>query len=37
LREFFVGDGLKQHLRYGDLVRITTLESFIALANAGKL
>ncbi len=37
LRGFFVGGGLQQHLRYGDLVQITTLESFIALANAGRL
>jgi hypothetical protein len=37
LRTFFIGGGLREHLRYGDLVTITSLEGFIAKANTGKL
>lgn len=37
LREFFVGGGLSAHLRYSNLVHIVTLETFIGLANQGKL
>jgi hypothetical protein len=37
LREFYVGGGLQQHLRYGTLVEIMTLEKFVARANAGRL
>lgn len=37
LRDFFVGGGLKDHLRYGHLVNIVTLETFVAKANKGEL
>jgi len=37
LRDFFVHGGLAKHLRYSDLVLITTLETFVALANREKL
>ena len=37
LRDFFVNGGLAKHLRHGDLVTITTLEQFVALANKGDL
>ena len=37
LRDFFVKGGLREHLTYGDLVVITTLEAFVALANRGRL
>lgn len=37
LRDFFIGGGLNSHLRYGDLVEITTMEDFVAKANQGKL
>ncbi len=37
LREFYVGGGLDQHLRHGDLVDIMSLEPFIAKANNGQL
>lgn len=37
LREFFVGGGLNEHLRYGHLVNIVTLETFVAKANKGEL
>ena len=37
LRDFFVNGGLAKHLRHGDLVTITTLEHFVALANKGDL
>lgn len=33
LRDFFISGGLNQHMRYGDLVDIVTLEGFIARAN----
>ncbi len=37
LRDFYIGGGLNEHLRFGDLVRIVSLESFVALANRGQL
>ncbi len=37
LREFFTKGGLNKYLRYSDLVKIVTLEDFIALANKQKL
>lgn len=37
LRDFFVGGGLDAHLRHGGVVRILTLEQFIARANDRKL
>lgn len=37
LRDFFIGGGLREHLRYSDLVDIVSLERFIGLANQGKL
>lgn len=37
LREFFVKGGLNKYLRHSDLVKIVTLEDFIALANRQKL
>ncbi len=37
LRDFFVKGGLAKHLRYDDLVMITTLEDFVAKANKAGL
>jgi len=37
LRDFFVNGGLAKHLRYDNLVTITTLEQFVGLANKGTL
>lgn len=37
LRDFYVGGGLHNHLRYGEFVEITTLEEFVAKANRGSL
>ena len=37
LREFYVGGGLEQYLKYSELIEIVTLEQFVALANTGKL
>lgn len=37
LRDFFVGGGLRSHLRHSDLVSIVSLETFVGLANQGKL
>ena len=37
LRDFYVGGGLDQYLRYGNLVDIMSLEPFIAKANSGQL
>ena len=37
LREVYVGETLKKYLPYADKVEVTTLESFVAKANAGKL
>lgn len=36
LRDFYVGGGLKKYLKY-DKVEILTLESFVAMANRGRL
>ena len=33
LREFYTGGGLKDHLVYGHLVEVLTLEAFVARAN----
>jgi len=37
LRDFFINGGLRAHLRHSDLVDIVSLETFISLANQGKL
>ncbi len=37
LRDFFTGSGLEEHLRFGQLVTIVSLETCIARANAGRL
>jgi hypothetical protein len=37
LREFFIKGGLQKHLAHGDLVKILTLENFVAKANRGEL
>lgn len=37
LRDFFVNGGLAKHLRFDNLVTITTLEAFVAKANRGRL
>ena len=37
LRDFFTSGGLQDHLKDIDLVRIVTLENFVALANEGTL
>jgi len=37
LRDFYVSGGLKESICYGDELKIVTLESFIALANQGRL
>jgi len=37
LRDFFIGGGLNQHLRHGELVTILSLEDFVAKANRGLL
>ncbi len=37
LRDFYLGGGLDAHLSHGDLVNFRSLESFIALANQGRL
>ena len=37
LRNFYVQGGLEKYLEYRGLVEILTLESFVALANQGKL
>lgn len=37
LRDFFIKGGLQNHLAHGDLVRIVTLEGFVALANRAGL
>lgn len=37
LRDYYVAGGLKQHLKYADLVEILTLEDFVSVANQGKL
>jgi hypothetical protein len=37
LRNFYTAGGLKRYLNKCDKVEITTLESFVARANQGKL
>lgn len=37
LRDFFVGEGMRKHLRYHNLVAITSLQDFISLAHKGEL
>lgn len=37
LRGFFIGGGLTRHLKYGHLVNIVSLETFVSLANRGEL
>ena len=37
LRDYYIEGGLEEYLKDTDLVKIITLESFIALANKGKL
>jgi hypothetical protein len=37
LRDFYVGGGLKDYLKYSELVDIMTLEQFVAKANKGQL
>jgi hypothetical protein len=37
LRQFYIGDGLNQHMQYRNLVAVQTLESFVARANKGAL
>ena len=37
LRDFYLSGALNQHLKYADLVKIRTLESFVGLANQGNL
>lgn len=37
LRDFYIGGGLNEHLRYSNLVDIVSLEAFVARANQGQL
>jgi hypothetical protein len=37
LRNYYTGGGLKEHLVHADMVKIVTLEDFVALANQGRL
>src|SRR5712691_10514848 len=37
LRDFYTSGGLDKHLKDTDMVRVLTLERFVALANQGKL
>jgi hypothetical protein len=37
LRDFYTRGGLEKYLAYAEKVHITTLESFVALANQGKV
>lgn len=37
LRDFYVRGGLRSHLVHSDIVKIETLESFVAKANKGQL
>lgn len=37
LREFYIQGGLDAHLKFSHLVKIRSLESFVALANQGRL
>ncbi len=37
LRDYYTSGALREHLTHAELVHILTLESFVALANQGKL
>lgn len=37
LRDFYLSGRLDEHLRYGGLVKIRSLEAFVGLANQGRL
>ena len=37
LREFYLGGGLNDYLQHSSLVEFRSLESFVALANQGRL
>ena len=37
LRDFYLGGGLNKHLVHAGLVKIMSLEAFVALANQGRL
>ncbi|HEV8703263.1 MAG TPA: PD-(D/E)XK nuclease superfamily protein [Candidatus Polarisedimenticolia bacterium] len=37
LRDFYTGDGLRQHLSHAQKIRIVSLEDFVASANQGSL
>ena len=37
LREFYLGGGLDAHLQHSNLVEFRSLESFVALANQGRI
>ena len=37
LRDFYLGEGLKEYLKNCELVQVVTLESFVAKANQGRL
>lgn len=37
LRDFYVSGGLNEYLKDSDLIRVIRLESFVAVANNGKL
>lgn len=37
LRDYYVSGALSTYINYGNLVKIVTLEQFVALANKGKL
>lgn len=37
LRNFYTSGGLKEYLKESELVTVTTLESFVAIANKGNL
>ncbi len=37
LRDFYLSGGLEKYLRHADLVKIVPLETFVSLANQGKL
>ena len=37
LREFYTGGGLQEHLTHAELIKILTLENFVAKANQGRL
>jgi len=37
LRDFYIGGGLLPYMRHEELLRIVSLESFVAMANRGEL